>query len=308
MNMITSNGNLIHATRPSRRAAIMTAIVALVMGLSLAGCGKSGVDINNAPYVPKIVVEGYLYPGSSVSSIRLMRNFPIGAPVDTSTLYLTPSGNGVQVSINGTPLTFDPATQTYFNSQIDVGYGKTYTLEVYATVDGSKLHTTSTTTTPQPGFRIINRKIGSFPYNSQFVAMTYLPSPGTEFYAFSILPDSASTENFIYDNVFRRNLDSATVAKNLNNFIYHGSIQAGINSNSSNAFSVPIQSNETWFYGKYTVIGYAGDANFEDYVLTAPSVQEPDGNFHEPVLIFKGDGIGVFASAITDTATFTVTK
>lgn len=303
---------VLHRKPAAKRSVInRTGVIiatAVVLGLTLAGCGKSGVNINNAPYVPKIVVEGYLYPGSSVSKIRLMRNFPISAPVDTSSLYLTPSSNDVRVSINGSQLTFDPSTQTYFDNQMNVGYGKTYTLEVYATIDGSQLHTTSSTTTPESGFRIITRKLGSFPYNSQFIALTYLPSPGTQFYAFSIVPDSASTDNFIYNNVFRRNLDSATVAKNINNFRFHGSVQQGIDSYSSSAFTMPIQSNQTWFYGKYTVVGYAGDSNFMNYVITAPSVQEADGNFHEPVLIFKGDGIGVFASAITDTATFTVTK
>ena len=287
--------------------AAYMAVIALA-GIIFSGCGQSGVNIDNAPYVPKIVVEGYLYCGETVGNIRLMKNFPIGSPVDTSTLYLTPSGNNVQATINGTSLSFDPATQTYFSKQINVGYGQTYTLDVYAEVDGAKLHTTSTTTTPPKGFRIINRNMGSFGYNSPLMSLTFLPSPGTGFYAFSIVPDTATTANFIYNNVFRNNLDSAKVAKNLNNFKFNGAIESGINSYSATAFALPIRSDETWFYGKYTVVGYAGDSNFKDYVLTAPSVQEPDGNFHEPVLIFKGDGIGVFASAIADTATFTITR
>ena len=282
--------------------------IAVLVGLLLSGCGQSGVNINNAPYVPKIVVEGYLYCGETVGNIRLMRNFPIGSPVDTSTFYLTPSANDVQATINGTSLSFDPTTQTYFSQQINVGYGQTYTLDVYADVDGSKLHTTSTTTTPLRGFRIINRDMGSFTYNSALMSLTFLPSPGTGFYAFSIVPDTATTANFIYDNVFRSKLDSAKVAKNLNDYKFNGAIEDGINSYAGTAFALPIRSDETWFYGKYTVVGYAGDTNFMDYVLTAPSVQEPDGNFHEPILIFKGDGIGVFASAIADTATFTITR
>lgn len=282
--------------------------VSVLLGMMLAGCGKSGVNLDNAPYVPKIVVEGYLYCGQTVSHIRLMRNFPIGAPVDTSGLYLTPSGNDVQVAINGIPLSFDPATQTYFSNQITVGYGQTYTLEVHANVDGSPLQTTSTTTTPEKGFRLNNKIIGSFPYDSPFFVLGFLTSPGTSFYAFSIVPDSAGTSNFIYNNLFRRNLDSADVANRLNDFKFQGVLMDGIDSYSAGPFVLRIHSNETWFYGKYTVVAYAGDTNFKDYVMTAPSVQEPDGNFHEPVLIFKGDGIGVFASAIADTATFTVTK
>lgn len=283
-------------------------LLAVVLGLILAGCGKSGVDVNNAPYVPKIVVEGYLYCGESVSHIRLMRNFPIGAKVDTSALYLTPSGNDVQASINGVPLSFDPSTQTYFNRQLSVGYGQTYSLDVHANVDGSQLATTSTTTTPQKGFKITNRSIGSFPYDSPFITIGFLPSPGTSFYAFSIVPDSANTGNFIYDNLYRQNLDSADVAKRLNDLKFQGLVEQGIDPTYTGLLTLHIRSSETWFYGKYTVVGYAGDSNFKDYVLTAPSVQEADGNFHEPVQIFTGDGIGVFASAVADTATFTITK
>ncbi len=286
---------------------VRTALVIYLISM-LAGCGKSGVNLNNAPFVPKIVVEGYLYCGETVSHIRLMRNYPIGAKVDTSSLYLTPTANDVQVSINGIPLLFDPSTQSYFSRQISVGYGKTYTLSVQASVDGSELSTTSTTTTPERGFKLTNPNIGTFPYDSPFITLGFLPSPGTSFYAFSIVPDSASTGNFIYNNLFRQNLDSADVAKRLNDFKFQGVVEQGLDSHYSGTFALHVRSSETWFYGRYTIVAYAGDSNFKDYVLTAPSVQEADGNFHEPILIFKGDGIGVFASAIADTATFTVTK
>ena len=33
-----------------------------------------------------------------------------------------------------------------------------------------------------------------------------------------------------------------------------------------------------------------------------------DGNFHEPKLHIEGDGIGVFATAVTDTTYFLVIK
>ncbi len=281
---------------------------AALLALILAGCGKSGVNVDNAPYIPKIVVEGYLYCGQTVGSIRLMRNFPIGAQVDTNELTLTPSGNDVKVSINGTGLSFDPRTQTYYTNRITVGYGQTYTLDVSASVAGVQLHTASTTTTPQKGFTVLNKDMGGFPYDSPSIAVSFLTSPGTGFYAFSIVPDSAGTGNFIYDNVYRNKLDSSEVAKDLNDLKFRDEIDHNIDSYSGMQYLLPISSSNTWFYGKYTVVGYAGDTNFEDYVLTAPNVQQLDGNFHEPVLIFQGDGIGVFASAIVDTATFTIMK
>lgn len=282
--------------------------IGAVFAFLLAGCGKSGVNVDNAPYTPKIVVEGYLYCGETVSNIRLTRNFPIGSQVDTSNLNLTPSGNDVKASINGVALSFDPGTQTYYTNQISVGYGKSYTLDVTANIAGSELHTTSTTTSPQNGFAVLNKDIGDFQYNSASLAVKFIPSPGTGFYAFSIVPDTAGTANFIYNNVFRNTLDSSRVAKNLNDYKFRDEIDDNINSYSVTVYSLPIRSNDTWFYGKYTVVAYAGDTNFADYVLTAPNVQQIDGNFHEPVLIFQGDGIGVFASAIADTATFSIVK
>ncbi len=283
-------------------------LIAFAAAFVLAGCGRSGVSVDNAVYTPKIVAEGYLYCGRPVSDIKLMRNFPIGAQVDTSLLYLTPSGNNVKVSINGTELSFDPSTQTYYANQITVGYDKTYTLDVSATVDGTTLQTTSTTTTPQKGFALLNKDIGAFTYNSSSLAVYFVTSPGTGFYAFSIVPDSASTSNFVYDNIFRNKLDSADVVKNLNDYKFRDEIEHNINSYSGSPYALLIRSSDTWFYSTYKVVAYAGDMNFQDYVLTAPNVQQIDGNFHEPVLIFQGDGIGVFASAIVDTATFSIVK
>ncbi|HUX61030.1 MAG TPA: hypothetical protein VMV32_06945, partial [Ignavibacteriaceae bacterium] len=128
------------------------------------------------------------------------------------------------------------------------------------------------------------------------------------FYVFSIVPDSASLSNFIYNNVFRSNLDSAKIANNFNDYKFRHETLNNINSFTSTAYSITLNVRDTWFYSSYTVIAYAGDENFKDYLITAPSVQEFDGNFHQPVQIFNGDGIGVFASAIKDTIRFSIIK
>lgn len=280
----------------------------LIVSFMIIECGNPGVNVNNAPYEPKITVEGYLYCGESVHDIKLMRNYALGAPVDQSQLYLTPSLNDVSITINGNPLTFDPQTDSYYNSQMYVDYGTTYTLEVFATIDGKKLHTTSTTTTPQKGFTVLDKNLGQFKYNTNPITITFDTSPGTGFYVFSIVPDSASLSNFIYNNVFRSNLDSAKIANNFNDYKFRHETLNNINSFTSTAYSISLNVRDTWFYSSYTVIAYAGDENFKDYLITAPSVQEFDGNFHQPVQIFNGDGIGVFASAIKDTVRFSITK
>jgi hypothetical protein len=271
-------------------------------------CGNPDVNINNAPYEPKIAVEGYLYCGEPVKNFRLMRNFALGVQIDTSRLYLTPSRNNVIVTINGTPLNFDPLTNSYYNNQMIIDYGKTYTLEVSATIEGKELHTSSSTTTPQKGFAILNRNLGQYKYNGAPIKVVFKVSPGTEFYALSIVSDTANPNNFIYNNVLRNNIDSTDVEKDLNDLRFRRQILDNIDSYSGNTYSLIINVRDTWFYSTYTLTAYAGDTNFKDYFITAPSVQEFDGNFHEPIQIFDGGGIGVFASAIRDTATFSIVK
>ena len=58
----------------------------------------------------------------------------------------------------------------------------------------------------------------------------------------------------------------------------------------------------------YRAVVYACDENFRLFLLTYDSVQEFDGNFHEPIMNFTGDGIGVFGSCIADTVYFKVTQ
>lgn len=284
------------------------ALPAALLAIALAGCSKSNVNLDNAAYDPKITVEAYLYPGRTVSDIKLMRNVPLNASVDTSTLYLTPSGNDVTATINGNALAFDPQTQTYYDSHTEVGYGQSYTLDVSATINGIPLRTASTTVTPQKGFLVLSSNLGDFVYGDS-IGIRYLPSPGTGFYAFSIVSDTATTRNFIYNNgILGKKLDSAGVAKNLNQYRFQYGTVDNINSHSNIPYTFYVNSRRTLFYGSYTVVAYACDQNLKDFLLTAPNVQEVGGNFHEPVEIFQGDGIGVFGSAIADTVIFTISK
>ena len=279
-------------------------ILAFLM-LIISGCGKPGVNLDNAPYNPKITVEGYMYPGQTVSSIKLMRNFPLGSALNISNLYLTPSGNSVTATINGTPLIFDPQTQTYYNNQIMADYGKSYKLEVFATIDGTQLHTTSTTLTPQKGFEVLNKNLGNFSYGDS-IGIKYISSPGTGFYSFSIVPDTANPANFIYNNGIRKKLSQSDVANNLNEYQFRYGNVNNIDSYSNITYSYYITDRNTWFYSSYTVVAYACDENFKEFLLTSPNVEEIDGNFHEPVETFQGDGIGVFGSAISDTVKFSI--
>jgi hypothetical protein len=283
-------------------------IIIILSSIILMECGNPGVNLSDAAYEPKITVEAYLYGGETVNNIRLTRNFALGAPINPDQFYLTPNNNKVTITINGINLNYDQRANTYYNSQLTVDFNKAYTLEVFAVIDGKSLHTTSVTTTPQKGFSVFNKNLGRFKYNSDSITVKFNPSPGTDFYVFSIVADTSNTSNFIYNNLFRHNIDSSEVADNIARYKYQEGIMNNLNSFSGTVYSFTLNERDTWFYGSYTLVAYAGDQNFKDYFLTAPNVQEFDGNFHEPISIFNGDGIGVFASAIRNTIKFSIVK
>lgn len=283
-------------------------MIMIIPLLVFTSCGSPNVDITSSSYSPKIVVEGYLFCNETVKDFRLTRNFRLNNQLEGGSLILTPSQNDVVITINGIPLTYDESKKTYYNSNLKIEYGRTYKLDVSANIDGNQLHTTSITTTPQKGFSIINKDLGSIKYRLAKPTIQFTPSPGTNLYAFSIMPDSASLRNFIYDNPYEPNKDTTDLVKDFNSYRFQYEVIKDINSNSSSTFQYSVEGYDSWFYGSYTVTVYAGDSNFGYYLLTANNVKEMDGNFHEPIQIFEGDGIGVFGSAIKETVKFSLIK
>ncbi len=281
---------------------------AVIILFTFTMCGDPDVDLTGVQYEPKIAVEAYLFCGETVKDIRITRNFRLGTFIDSKALFLTPQGNNVTVTLNGTALFFDSIKKTYYNNQITIDYNTTYRLEILAEIDGKQLTASSTTTTPQKGFSVINHDLGKLKYRDPGAKIGIKTSPGTDMYVFSILPDSAGVKNFIYDNPYFPNYDSNDVKKDYNNFRFQINELSDIDSYSSNIYTFDMDGYDTWFYGPYTVTIYAGDKNLRYYLATATGVQEMDGNFHEPYQIFEGDGIGVFASAIRETVKFTITK
>lgn len=281
-------------------------LILIVLIPLLVACGDPTIEVDNNQYKPKIVIEGYLFAGETVKDIKISRNFKIGEKVTVEGLRLDPVSNNLTVTLNDIPLYFDPITKSYFNNNIVVDYNKSYTIKVTAEINGQPVSTQSTTTTPNKGFKILNKNLGTLRYNVDEGSFQFYASPGISFYAFSFIADSASYDNFIYDNILYPGLKKKDVQENLNRFYYQSGFITDINSYQTTPFNYKIQAFDTWFYSKYRVIAYAGDVNFRYYVFTAKNVQEFDGNFHEPKILFIGDGIGVFASAIRDTATVTI--
>jgi len=282
----------------------MKNILLFISGLVLlAACGDPAVDVLSVEYDAKITVEGYVYPGEQIKDIILTRNFRLEQPIDTSKIILLPTENEVVASINGTPLMFDPVSLTYY-SNLTADYNTSYELVVKAKIEGRQLETSSVTTTPAPGFDLVQNNLGDVVYRSQPLEFGFKTSPGTDFYAFSIRADNPTLENFIYDNPYIPNLERKDVEDSFNEYRYQYNLLLNVDSYSSVPLEYEILGLDTWFYTSYTVIVYAGDRNFKDYLLTAKDVQQPDGNFVEPKFHFSGDGIGIFGSAIRDTLTF----
>lgn len=274
----------------------------------LTSCGQPDIDITSSVYNPKITVEGYLYCNESVKDIRLSRNFMLNTKHDLNSLVLTPRQNDVVVTINGVPLNFDAEKNSYYNNNILIECGKTYRLDVNAVIDGKQLHTSSATTTPQKGFSVTNNNLGTIRYHQALPIIEYTTSPGVSYYIFSIMPDYASLENFIYDNPYEPNKDTTDLLKDFNSYRFQCAVIKDINPSGGRSFKYSIEGYNSWFYGSYTVTVYAGDNNFGDFLLSSNNVQEMDGNFHEPIQSFEGDGIGVFGSAIKDTVKFVLVK
>ena len=278
-------------------------IITIITLFIIASCGDPQVDITGVVYQSKIVVQGYVYPNEEIKHVRLTRNFPLETTINQEDLILTPSKNSVVVNVNGIGLQFDINTQTYFTNAITADFGETYTLEVSAVIDGMQLQTSSSTTVPEEGFSLLSNNLGTIEYRTP-INFQFNPSPGTDFYAFSINPDSASVNNFIYDNPYFPNLDPNDVQDDLNSFRFQFDLLVNVDSTPGSTRDYLLTGLDTWFYSTYQVIVYAGDKNFKDYVLTASNVQQFDGNFIDPRMYFAGDGIGVFGSAIRDTITF----
>lgn len=280
----------------------------LISGLFITYCGDPGVDIANETFEHKIVVEGYLYVEEPVDSIKLMRNYKLNSSIDLDEIYLTPEKNSVIAKLNGVELNYNEYTKVYSNHNIVPEYNKPYTLEVSAVIDGKQLHTNSTTITPQKGFEVVNEHLGTLKYRQDKPVLEFKTSPGTDFYAFSIVPQNANLDNFIYDNPYFTDISREDLEDNFNGYYYQIGVMINVNSYSDEIVKYEVPELDTWFYTDYKVELYAGDKNFKDYVLTVNNVQEPDGNFIEPAFNFENNGIGVFGSAIRSKVYFSLVK
>lgn len=297
----------------------MKKILLIVMTIFIVSCGEGTVDIGEKTYSPKIVIEGYLIPEKKVEGIRITRNFPINTMPNLFTLILSDADvKIIDLQTNKEyKLAYNPAKYSfeYNGNDLIIGYNKSYKILVTAVIDNKKLIASSITTTPQKGFKIIKEEsiLDSMKYrekdlygNIKNFQITFCPSNGTAFYLFSITALNADTSTFIFDNPYFQ-VDMKELKKNFDFYKYQLEWLQHINQN-VDKINYKIEWLDTWFYGNYRMIIYAGDENFRRFVLTYRNVQEFDGNFHDPEMNIDGDGIGIFGSYIADTVYFKVLK
>ncbi len=294
-------------------------LVLVLSALFIFSCGENSVEIGENTYQQKIVIEGYLYPGQKVENIRITRNFPLNTVPDIKLLFLSDADVSITdlQSFKEFKLVYNPQkfSYEYNGSDLIIDYEKSYRLDVKASVDNKLLSATSVTKVPARGFRIIEEEsnLDSLKYrqrdsngNIEQFKIIFSPSPGNPFYSLSIVALDAKPDNFIYDNAYFE-IKPDDLLKDFDRYRYQSKWLQNVKSDEPK-IEYKIEWLDTWFYGNYRVITYAGDENYRLFFLTYRNVQEFDGNFHEPRININGDGIGVFCSVIADTVYFKVLK
>ena len=285
----------------------------------LCSCGEGVVSIGDDKFQPKIVVEGYLSPNNPIEDIKISRNYPLNSSISYDDVYISDAIvtiTDLQTNKDYN-LIYDPIKKSYkYNgNELIIGYNKSYRLSVRAVIDGNNLYTKCTTTTPEIGFKIHKdlSLLGEMKYrekdnndNLKYFKIVYDPSPGTDFYIIASVALDATVESFIYENSYFE-IKQDDVIKNFEQYQYESKWIQNINTSVKNQ-SKNIEWVDTWFYGNYRTIMYAGDKNLKDYYITINQLQEMDGNYHEPKMYFEGDGIGIFGSFIADTVYFKVIR
>jgi hypothetical protein len=285
--------------------------------IMIFSCGEGVVEVTNESYEPKIAIEGYLIANQKVDKLRISRNFPVNS--NLSRMSLIPDVNQTDVTITDLStnsiynLTFhiaqDNLLENYYWQYNVPGLlirpGKSYRLDVTATIDGQQLHASSTTTVPDSGFSIDQLNYSQLGFREEdqngslkHFEITFNRSPGISFYLASAKALNPDKNNFIYENPF---FNEKPEDLDVGDYNYqYGWIQDTPTTFGQTTFTV-FWAN-LWFYDNYEIIMYATDDNYREFVQTYNDVQEPDGNFHEAKFNIEGDGIGVFGSMIADTA------
>ena len=289
--------------------------------LLLTACGTPLISVDESTYEPKIVINGFLIPGNPISKIKIDRNFPLGQTIDKNEIPLS------QAQVQITDVAADSAYRLSYNpdsawfeyngNDLNIVSGKSYRLDVTATVDGRQLQASSVTTIPEEGMKIDRNAsvFGNLTYRQMGAdgklispVVVYEQSGNAAFYLLSISALDAGFSSFIYENPMGQKLEKMLErGRKIEDLQYGGKWKRPDNENDGASF-IEVNWFRIWFYGPYRLVLYAGDQNYYHYYNTYNNVMGMDGNLHEPIFDIKGDGIGVFGSAVTDTVYLNVLR
>ena len=294
------------------RAPSLLGVLAL---LAAVGCGEGDFVVSNDSYEPRIVIEGFLQPGPGPHRVQIWRNFPPDAdllgmdlvPDDTrATIIREQGGAEYDLTFHGGPALTDNYFE-YAGEDLVIEHGKSYSLDVRATIEGEALHAWATTTVPREGFRIVGVNHPQLVYRpfdeaGQIVNFEFTidRDPETRLYLATMrpAPGVADPANFVYDNPYTEQ-DPEDVLEDLADFSYSydwiQNVPPGPGQSTFELFWFFF-----WFYGEHEITVYAADHNYQRFLQTFDNVQEDDGNFHEADFAVEGDGIGVFGSVVMD--------
>ncbi|MCK5344872.1 MAG: DUF4249 family protein, partial [Candidatus Heimdallarchaeota archaeon] len=244
----------------------------ILVALIFLSCGKTSVTIDERTYEPKIVIIGYLYPERPVTNIQITRNFPVGTTIDKNQITLSEANVTLtDIASNSVyELTYDPINFAfeYTEDDLEIEYGNSYRLNVFASIDGADLLATSTTTVPDKGLEIDheNSVYGDIFYretdeNGKLIQpqVAYRQSENSAFFLLSISALDASIESFIYENPFDFDIkDALEDEAEIENFQYSARWTKPENQNGGLSI-IEISWFQLWFYSPYRLVLYAGD-------------------------------------------------
>lgn len=298
------------------KSYIINGVLILLTAVWLTSCGKGTVEIDENQYEAKIAIEAILIPNQPVKRIFISRNFRVNQNLQRTTIFL-PNADVVLTDVANDAiytLQYDPDSLWYYypGNDLTIGYEQTYRLNVTATIEGKRLQASASTTTPKAGLEIVSVNHDTLSYFQRnandellFFELAIQRSPGTDFYLQTTTALDATVESYVYDNPYE-DLDEEDVRDDLNDLLYEWEwiqntpLTPGVT-------NMEIFWFDLWFYGRYEIVVYAADPNYQDFIRTYNNVQDDDGNFHAPVFHIEGDGIGVFGSAVADTVYLTIT-
>jgi len=296
----------------------------------LTGCGDPGVTIDRGTYEPKIVINGFIYPGENISRIKIARNFAVGDSINLADEALSNAEVWVTRLSDGNTvrLSYEKQTRSFEDNSVPVQIlpvvqGESYRLDVKAAIDGIDLQASSTTTVPSNrDFGIDESRFADtliYNWRDAFGIVNYpkvyYAQGGTgyaadaAFYVMALTSLDGTEETFILDNPFGFDVKEAKERNedfDIEELKYRYQWARPENQVEGNWSVFEIYWFNLWFYGRYRLILYAGDKNFYHFFMTSNRLMDMDGNLHEPEFDIEGDGIGVFGSALKLTRSFYV--